>query len=159
MYGIRDYIEACQYRRDFLSNQRDWLVKERNQFGQDAERLAGTLERIRQEMIGYLIPEVHDTHLESLESRLSYPGLLPIKKQYDTRFDETEKRRAELAAMSEVEFHDVRLEQATTAVEEIRPAYESSRGDVSLWEDSKWFQKLNKRGYFQRGYAPGFFRW
>lgn len=158
MYGINEYLQACHYRREFLKEQLKWLQNERQNFAVDAERLAADADRIRQEMIGYLLPEVGDDHIVALERRLSYPGLTPIKREYDARFDAAEKRRAELEAMDEIEHYDYQIEQAHRDVEDVRPAYDKTRKQIRSWENSKWFAKLHRRGYFKRDYSAGFFR-
>lgn len=158
MYGIDKYLEACEFRKTFLAGQLGWLREEQSNYTTEAERLEGVSERIRQEMVGYLLPEVNDTHIATLEKRLSYPGLSPIKREYDAKFDEAERRRVELEAMDEVAQYDFRLDQAESDVEDVRPAYEKMTTQVSQWETSKWFNKLKQRGYFEPGYQPGFFR-
>lgn len=77
MFGISDYLEACNYRKGFLDQQREWLFQERHQYDADAKRLQSELDRVRQEMAGYLIPEVNDEHLAELQKHLECPGLLP----------------------------------------------------------------------------------
>jgi len=113
MYGITEYLEACEYRKRFVSEQLDGLKQERQSFAADAERLEGVAEEMRLETVGYLLPEIQDDYLATLEDRLSYPGLLPIKREYDRRFQEAENRRVELAGMDEVQLHEYHFHQAT----------------------------------------------
>ena len=67
MFGIRDYLKACEYRQGFLENQSQWLYQERQQFQLDVENLVSDLDRVRSEMAGYLVPEINDEHLKELE--------------------------------------------------------------------------------------------
>ena len=158
MYGIDKYLEACQFRKQFLQDQLKWLRAEHANYQSEAERLSGVSERIRQELVGYLLPEVNDTHIAALERRLSYPGLTPIKREYDAKFEEAERRRTELESMDEVAQHDFRLDQAQRDVDDVQPAYEKMTKEIGHWESSKWFNKLKRRGYFEPDYRPGFFR-
>ena len=158
MAGIREYLEACRYRQDFLQQQLRWLQEESANYAAEANRLKGVADRNRQEMIGYLLPEVNDHHIASLEQRLSYPGLSPIKKDYDGRFEAAEQRRVELEAMDEIQQYDFFLDRAQREVDDISPAYESTTKKMGHWTTSKSFWKLDKRGYFELDYKPGFFR-
>ena len=158
MAGIREYLEACKYRKGFLTEQLRWLDQEKANYHSEAERLKSVGDRIRQEMIGYLVPEVSDTYIASLEKRLSYPGLKPIKKDYEGRFEAAEQRRVELEGFEEIQQHDFVLNQAEEKVADISPAYQSTMTKIDHWRNSKWFSDLNKRGYFELDYKPGFFR-
>ena len=158
MAGIREYLEACEYRKGFLSQQLRWLQEEKANYHSEAERLKGVGDRIRQEMIGYLVPEVSDTYIDALEKRLSYPGLKPIKKEYDGRFEAAEQRRVELEGLEEIQQYDFVLNQAEEKVADINPAYQSMMTKIGHWKNSKWFSDLDKRGYFELDYKPGFFR-
>ena len=156
MAGISNYIEACKFRKNFINEQLQWLREEDGKFATDIKRLQDVEQRIRQELIGYLLPEVQDPHLDSLEERLSYSGLRPIKRKYDEAFDAAEKRRVELEAMDEFQHYDFLIDQANQGVEDIRPKYETACQHISLWEGSKWFKQLNQRKYFEQGYVA---RW
>ena len=158
MYGINDYLSSCEYRKKFLLEQSAWLTEEKNNFQSDAMRLDGVLERIRQEMIGYLIPEVHDDHIAALEKRLSYPGLSPIKQKYDALFETTERRRVELETMDEIQHFDFQIDQAQRRVDDVQPTRDSMHAELTPWENSKWFAGLNKRGYFEHDYSAGLWR-
>ena len=103
MAGIREYLDACYYRQNFLEEQQAWLKQERANYDSDAGRLDEVASRVQQEMVGYLIPEVDDAHLASLQDKLHYPGLLPIKREYEKRFDSAEARRVELESMDEIQ--------------------------------------------------------
>ena len=163
MYGIKEYIDACRDRQHFLSSQAAQFEEERRNYHEDAERLEALLDRTRKEMVGYLLPEVDDDALAALEARLSYPGLLPIKRGYEARLAEVQARCNELEAMDEIEFHELKLDQTTKEIEEVRHTYDEYRRKLSVWENSKWFRKLDKRGYFDPDYVPTlinrFFDW
>ena len=158
MYGIREYLQACQYRQSFLREQLHWLHEERNQFGEDAKRLEGASDRIRQEIVGYLVPEVHDQSIVAIEAKLKYPGLTPIKREYDARFQTAERRRVELESMDEIQHYEYQIAQAQQDMEDVRPAYDKKRAELDPWETSKWFLKLQSQGYFETDYSPGFLR-
>lgn len=158
MAGITEYLDACQYRKSFVEEQLALLQQDRSKHHADAERLDGVVERIRQEMVGYLLPEVQDAHLATLEKRLRYPGLMPIKKDYDGRFEAAEARRIELEAMDEIQQYDFLFDRASRDVEDVRPKYDSMKRKIGYWESSKSFKKLHERGYFDLDYKVGFFR-
>ena len=158
MAGIPEYLEACNFRKQFLREQLRWLRAERQQFGEDAKRLQAVEQRVRQELIGYLLPEVQDLFLAGLEQRISYPGLLPIKAKYDAKFEAVERRSVELEQMDEFQQYDFLLDRAQRDVDDIQPKFEAATAHMAIWEQSKWFKSLNQRKYFELGYAAGFFR-
>lgn len=158
MAGIAEYLDACEYRRSFLQQQLNALQEERQMFDGDSERLSGVAQRVRQELIGYLLPEVSDQHLKSLEQRLSYSGLMSIKEKYNELFQAAERRRAEIEKMDEFLHYDFLIDQAKRNVEDVRPTYESFRQKIALWEKSRWFQQLLKRNYFDLSYTAGWWR-
>jgi len=154
--GIDEYLDACRYRQRFLSSQVAELEQQRSEFREDWERLESLLDRTRQEMVGYLLPEVEDAALDALERQLSYPGLLPIKRDYETRLAKVQDRRAALEAMDEIENYELKLDQATREIDEIRPGHDEYRRRLDHWLNSKWFQQLNARDYFDHRYTPTF---
>ena len=156
MLGINEYLEACQYRKGFLADQHEWLYQERHQYDLDVERLEGELDRVRQEMAGYLLPEVNDSHLKELES-VGFDGLTAIKSDYDGRFTAAERRRKQLEEMDEVEHYEKRILEARRLVDEIQPRRNELRGEFMHWSNSKWYSQLDQRGYFEEDYWPSFF--
>ena len=158
MAGIREYLEACRYRQNFLQEQLQWLKQEYAEYGADAERLDEVSQRVQQETVGYLLPEVDDDYLSALQDKLHYPGLLPIKKEYEDRFEAAEARRVELEAMDELQQYEFFWDRAKRDVEDVRPKYDSMKEKLSHWENTKWFWQLEKRGYFKPDYQAGFFR-
>ncbi|NND96388.1 MAG: hypothetical protein HKN47_03550 [Pirellulaceae bacterium] len=158
MYGIKEYLAACNDRRKFLLQQLAWLKEERQQHDADAGRLQDVLHRSGDEMAGYLIPEVSDEFLADLENRLAFPGLLSIKRDFEQRFDEAEKRRIELAAMPEIEHYEIKLRELDEKIKERHPEYDQVRSDIAYWHHSKWHRKLEKAGYYESDYRPGWFR-
>ena len=157
MFGIREYLEACLYRKNFLEQQRGWLFQERQQYKSDAQRLQSALDRVRQEMAGYLIPEINDEHLSELERHLECEGLLDIKKDYEQRFDAADRRRVQLESMDEIQNYDERIGAAESLVAELLPSHNELRSEFMHWSGSKWYAQLDRRGYFEEGYWPGFF--
>ena len=161
--GISEYLDACVYRQRFVADQIARLEQQRNEFRQDCERLEALLDRTRHEMVGYLLPEVDDPALIALEEQLSYPGLIPIKRDYETQLARVQDRREELEAMDEIKWYELKLDEATKAINEIRPGYEQYRHRLNGWLSSKWFQQLDERGYFDHEYTPTlinrFFDW
>jgi len=158
MHGINDYLDACEYRRDFLQGQRQWMVGERDQHVNDAERLQGELDRVRQELAGYLIPEITDDYVEELEVRLSCSTLMPIKREFHQRFEAAERRQVELESMEEIQNFDLMIETANQNIEQVRPEYDRLNQAIGFWQDSKHFSGLNERGFFEPDYTAGFFR-
>lgn len=157
MFGIRDYLDACVYRRGFLEQQQQWLYQERMQYELDVKRLEENLDRVRQEMAGYLIPEVTDAHLTELQQHLECPGLLEIKSDYEKRFDAAERRRVQLESMDEIQNYDQRIKSAKDLVDELTPRRNELRSEFMHWSGSKWYAQLDQRGYFEDGYWPNFF--
>ena len=157
MFGISDYLEACNYRKGFLDQQREWLFQERHQYDADAKRLQSELDRVRQEMAGYLIPEVNDEHLAELQKHLECPGLLDIKNDYEKRFDAAERRRVQLETMDEIQHYDERIKSARKLVGELQPRHNELRSEFMHWSGSKWYAQLDRRGYFEKDYWAGFF--
>ena len=157
MFGISDYLEACLYRKGFLEQQQQWLYQERHQYDLDVERLDGELDRVRQEMTGYLLPEVNDTHLNELEDSFGFDGLTAIKTDYDGRFAAAERRRVQLEGMEEVSNYENQILNARTLVEQIEPQRNELRSEFMKWSNSKWYAQLDKRGYFEENYWPTFF--
>jgi len=157
MHGINNYLDACEYRRKFLSDQRDWMILEREQHEAEAVRLQTELDRTRQEMAGYLIPEVNDEYLTDLQESLGCYGLIDIKANYETQFDAAEQRRVELETFDEIQNYQDRIQLARSNESELRPQYESLKSELSAWTMSKWFLKLRSKGYFNQDYQAGFF--
>jgi hypothetical protein len=157
MSGINEYLEACQYRKGFLEEQQAWLYQERHQYDLDVERLEGELDRVRQEMTGYLLPEVNDTHLGELEDAFGFDGLSLIKSDYDNRFAAAERRRVQLEAMDEVANYEQRILSARRLVDEVLPQRNELRSEFMYWSNSKWYAQLDRRGYFEEDYWPSFF--
>lgn len=157
MYGIYDYLDACGYRKDFLLEQREWMILEREQHDADAMRLQGELDRVRQEMAGYLIPEINDEYVTELQHHLDCPGLIEIKSDYERQFDEAENRRIELESLDEIQNYKDRIHFARMAENELRPEYDQLKSSLGVFSDSKWFTKLNQKGYFEQDYQAGFF--
>ena len=155
--GISDYLEACKYREGFLEEQQQWLYQAQNQYELDIKRLEGELNRVRQEMTGYLLPEVNDTHLKELQNSFGFDGLLTIKADFDNRFAEAERRRVQLAAMDEVANYDEWILDARRLVEKIEPQRNELHSEFTQWSKSKWYVQLVRRGYFQENYLPTFF--
>ena len=158
MHGISQYLDACQQRFDFLNQQMAWLQQERADHDGDAEHLKQTLDRSREEMAGYLIPEVSDEFLAELENRLAYPGLLPIKRDFEQRFEAAEQRRVELEAMDDIKMHDYSLRAVNEKIDDQHPAYDKVRSDIAYWNHNKSHRKLEKRGYYKSDYRAGLFR-
>ncbi len=157
MFGINDYLEACLYRKNFLGQQREWLFQERHQHEANAKRLQAELDRVRQEMAGYLIPEVNDEHLAELQRHLECPGLLDIKNDYEKRFDTAERRRVQLESMDEIQQYDTRIQSARERVGELLPRHNELRSEFMHWSGSRWYAQLDQRGYFEKDYWAGFF--
>ena len=155
--GIRDYLKACKYREWFFEEQQKWLYQARHQYELDVKRLEGELDRARQEMTGYLLPEVNDTHLKELQDSFGFDGLLAIKSDFDNRFTAAERRRVQLEAMDEVANYEERILDARRLVGEIEPQRNELRGEFMHWSNSKWYAQLDRRGYFKDDYWPTFF--
>ena len=121
MFGIRDYLKACEYRQGFLENQSQWLYQERQQFQLDVENLVSDLDRVRSEMAGYLVPEINDEHLKELEGVLGGYGLMDIKAIYESKFDAAERRRVQLEGMEEVRDFEQQNAQASRLIKGSSP--------------------------------------
>jgi len=158
MPGISEYLDACNYRSGFLEQQKAWMLTERLEHENDAARLQSELDRVRQEMAGYLIPEITDDYILELEERLSCLGLMEIKQAYGRKFEAAENRQVELESMDEIVNYDSRFQFASQNVEEVRPEYDQALGEIQKWYDSKWFNSLDKNGYFEKDYRAGIFR-
>ena len=157
MYGINDYLEACYFRNEFLREQRNWLADEKQQHANDIESLENVLQRSRNIFAGYLIPEIGDSYLEGLETRLSCNGLIDIKRGFEEEFALVEERTQELSTMDEIVHYDQRISTAESSLSEVAPDYDRLKFSMSHWQSSKWFYGLNKRGYFEENYYPSFF--
>lgn len=157
MFGIRDYLKACEYRQGFLENQSQWLYQERQQFQLDVENLVSDLDRVRSEMAGYLVPEINDEHLKELEGVLGGYGLMDIKAIYESKFDAAERRRVQLEGMEEVRDFEQQNAQASRLIKEIEPERNELRSEFMHWSGSKWYQQLDRRRYFDADYWPTFF--
>jgi len=157
MHGINQYLEACYYRESFLQDQMGWLHFEKAQHAKEIEGLESVLVRTRREFGGYLIPEVSDDYLEGLESRLSCYGLIDTKREYEDLFAVVEERTEELEGMDEIQNYDARISVANAALDEVRPEHTKQNAAMRYWSNSKWFESLNRRGYFEEKYQPWFF--
>ena len=163
MLGMREYTDACYERRQFLAKQQEWLNDEWIKYQDDSEQIRKTRERIRQETIGYLLPEISDSYLQELEKKLSYPSLLKTKNAYDAKFKQVEVRRAELEASDDIKFYDLNLNRIQEVINDLQPAYDSAIDRRKLWEKNPRFKNLSSRGFFSeegsRGWWNAILNW
>lgn len=156
MVSSADFIQAAQARRTFLTQERDALETEWQEYDKERKRLEGLLGQVGQELASYLLVEVTDEEVEALQKRLRYPGLLPIKRQFEERLARAQARRAELEKLHEAVHNEFHLAQTKDEIEAIREAYNKLQQDVGLWRSNAWFNELESRGYFEPGYKSGF---
>lgn len=158
MYGINDYLDACEHRESFLNEQHQWMSREKRLHYEEVDKLEAVLDRTRHEIAGYLIPEITDEHIDELQSRLSCHGLIEIKRGFEKEFVLVEQRTEELEGMDEIQEFDELIQSANHNVELIRPEYDRLNNAMDHWFRSRWFPGLEKRGYFEPKYQAGLFR-
>ena len=158
MASASKYKLAMQERQEFLRQQRRLLEQQRSEYDGGVKELERLLERTRQEMVGYLLPELADEDLHALQLRLSYPGLIPIKREFDERLAEIHQRQAEMAEMDEIKNSEFLVSRVEDQMAEIAEAYTRFREELQPWFDSPWFLKLNERSYFSAEYKPSLLR-
>lgn len=146
--GMDEYMNACRERQGFLQSQEQWLNDESAKYQESAEQFQKTRDRIRQETVGYLLPEVSDGYLQELEKKLSYPMLIATKREYDAEFQQVEKRRIELEASDDIKNYDFNLYQIDDVLNGLTPGYEAATKRKNLWEDCSYFKNLSQRNYF-----------
>jgi len=146
--GMDEYMNACRERQGFLQSQEQWLNDESAKYQESAEQFQKTRDRIRQETVGYLLPEVSDGYLQELEKKLSYPILIATKREYDAEFQQVEKRRIELEASDDIKNYDFNLYQIDDVLNGLTPGYEAATKRKNLWEDCSYFKNLSQRNYF-----------
>ena len=159
MANARQYQDAMQTRLGFLRQQWTLLQQQRQEFDADVQRLSQLLERTRAELVGYLLPEVDDEELTALQERLSYPGLLPIKRQTDARLAEVEQRRAQLGATEQVQHNEHLVSKVTDELAEIAEAHARLQQELKPWHNSQWFHRLYRSKYFAEDYEPDLVGW
>jgi len=163
MASASKYKLAMQERQEFLRQQRKLLEEQRADYEADVKELGKLLDRTRQELVGYLLPELDDEALTALQERLSYPSLLPIKRDYDKRLAEIEQRREEMSQLDEIKNSEFMISRVEDQMAEIAEAYTRFNEELRPWTDSTWFHRLEDRGYFGEGYKPSlvkrFFDW
>ena len=154
MASASKYKLAMQERQEFLRQQRKLLEEQRAEYEADVKELEKRLDRTRQELVGYLLPELDDAALTALQERLSYPSLLPIKRDYDERLADIEQRREKMSQLEEIKNSEFMISRVEDQMAEIAEAYTRFNEEIRPWTDSKWFHRLNDRAYFKEGYKP-----
>lgn len=161
--GMDEYINACVERQNFLKEQERWLGEESAKYKENAEQLQKTRDRIRQETVGYLLPELNDQHLQELEKKLSYPMLMVTKREYDQKFQQVENRRMELESSDEIKNFDLNLYQIDDVLNDLTPGYLQASKRKKLWEEGKPFQNLRRRNFFtdegSKGWLNAILNW
>lgn len=155
MATAREYFEAAQARLDFLEEQRDQLRETLQAFHADAERLDQLLERTWRDLVGYLLPDVDDEELAAVEERLAYPMLVGIKRQHEAELKAALARREALGQLDYVAHSEIKLAGLSDELMELAPANQDLQRRLPPWEDSRWFMRLDARGFFTDGYRAG----
>ncbi len=145
---------AMQERQEFLREQRKLLEEQRAEYEADIRQLGQDLDQARHDLVGHLLPELDDASLRALEERLSCLTLLPIKQQNDEELAKIARRRDELADMEQVCDGEAMLAAVEDRMAEIAEDYTRLNQELRPWADSKWFKRLDARGYFKEGYQP-----
>lgn len=157
------WFEAADTRLAFLQEQRQKLQQHQEAFNKDVTEQKAVLDNTWRELIGYLLPEVDDAHLEALQKRLSYPSLLPMKDEAERKLAGQLARRAELAAMDEVAHRDILIARLEDEKAEIFEACEGFREERARWESALYFSELCALGVLrdrpQGGQGGWFSRW
>ena len=152
-------IAALDKRMLGLSQELDALRRERRAHLDAAAELERLRERNRRELAGYLLPDLDDEDLASLERRLRYPALMPIKRDFERRLGEVEQERLAIEADPVYAEREVRRVDIDTQLAELEEPARSFRADREPWESSPHFQDLLARGWFREDYDGGLFDW
>ena len=141
------YHQAAEMRRQFLVTQRRLLAAEDAAYERDADALEQQVETTWRELTGYLLPDVSDETLSSLEQRLGSAALLAAKQRTTEAIFRSERRRAVLAEMDEIVHHDIVLARAEDEIAEIQEAHDAFQRQLDHWRSSPWFEKLGPRWF------------
>jgi hypothetical protein len=155
MASSYDLARAAEERKSFLTEQQALLQAEDASYQQDAARLQALHKRNREELSSYLLDEVSDAHLRALESRLSYPRLIAIKRQFEARLQDARVQLVELMKDPEAAHNDFHQSQLKDEMDEVRETHDQLQAQVGLWRASPHFVALHERGFFEPGYDAG----
>lgn len=156
-YTSRDFLEIAAPRRQFLIEQRDKLQEHTQEFDADIARLGKLHQRTRNELASYLLAEVSDPELGALEERLSYPGLLDIKRGFEEQLAKSEAERQELEATPEIQHHEFHVSRVNDEMAALREPCQAYRAQRDGWTENQWFAELDARSFFSHDYEPSFF--
>jgi hypothetical protein len=154
-----EMYDAMGNRLGFLYSEQSQFSKEKDAYLQEAKRLEELLKRTRNELVGYLLSDLHDSDIVALEKRLSYPMLHPIKEKYERLLAEAQAKKKELDERDEIknyEFHHGNIEDEIKTHQDAR---DDLKAKLSRWEQNIWFVRLRYRKYFDEGYRPGLWTW
>jgi len=152
-------ITALEARAKALGGEIEALRRERAAYDQDLAALEQRLARNRRELVGYLLPDLDEEDLVKLERRLRYPGLRPIKRDFEARLGKLQEARALIEKTPMYVEREVRLVDLETQLAELAEPARSFARDREPWEKSAHFQALKGRGWFEEGYDAGLFDW
>lgn len=142
-----------------LSQELDALRREREAHGEAATEIERLRERNQRELAGYLLPDLDDEDLASLERRLHYPGLLAIKRAFERRLAAIHDERLAVEANPDFAERELRRVDIDTQLAELDEPAQSFRRDRAPWEESPHFIELLNRGWFRENYDAGLFDW
>lgn len=157
MYTSSDYIAAAAPRKAFIRDQLAAFKAQAKSFEADIDRLGALLERTREEMASYLLADVDDEALTSLETKLRYPGLLKIKRGFEAKLARAEKDRARYEATPEIEHYDFHVSRINDDLADLTDPRQAFNAQLEIWHDNSWFQELDGRGFFALNYDASFF--
>lgn len=159
MASSYELADAARDRVDFLRTQRALLDDEAARYQLERDRLHELYLRNRKELGSYLLAEVSDGEIRALEARLSYPGLIPIKRRFELRLEDARRQLTELLGEPEGEHNAFYMSQLQDEMEEVREVHDRLLAQVNAWRQHEEFQELERRGFFLESYDSGVFGW
>ncbi len=157
-HTAREFVEPAKEKLAFLQEQIELLRPEADAFDEDIARVAALQTKTRDELAAYLLGDVEDQTLATLEERLRYPELLKIKREFETRLAAAQAELARLEELEDVKNYDFHVSRADDELEEIRPAYEALSRARTKWMSLSGMEELITEGYLRDGYRPNLWR-
>ena len=148
MPNANAYFEIADARLTFLRQQALEILNASKLYSESADRFGALLHRTWRELIGYLLPEVDTATLTALQKRLGYPGLLPIRVDFQTKLRAAVERKLELERLDEVAHRAIVEAPLQDQLSEIDEPHQAMKNSVEWWQDNLRHADLTSRGYF-----------
>ena len=163
MPSAQHYFDLADKRLTFLRQQALELSNADTMYSEAARKFGQLLDRTWRELVGYLLPEVDEATLLQLQERLKYPGLVPIRAEFEARLGEAVKRRLQLESMEEVAHREIVEAPLHDQLAEVGGSHDAMRDELEWWHLNRWHSELSLNGFFDdtppRGIALWFKNW